>query len=214
MALVSAASGRERSRTPEHLRKKVISPRVKSSPFDSPELPLETDGRMDAVLQRLRHITMQEVDLPRLFDFGEIYGVLGTSADSVASAVYSLFAELFKGHGTQSQFVAANAYRYYSKFPIESATTCLSSARYRVISDKLKVDPHFVRFPRVTFKGGVAASLQENVFMLAGSSNKKSTILKLWRKTFQPLMFAVVVELNVQGFRAKGFEFKKCIRIS
>ena len=150
---------------------------------------------MDEVLKKLKHITVQERDLPRLFDFGEIYGVLGTTADSVASAVYSLFAELFKGYGTQSQFAAASAYRYYSKFPIESATTCLSSARYRVISDKLKVDPHFVRFPRiatmktlmpkasrVTFKGGVAASLQENVFMLAGSSNKKSTILKLWRK--------------------------------
>lgn len=45
MALVSAACDRERSRTPEHLRKKVISPRVKSSPFDSPERPFEADGR-------------------------------------------------------------------------------------------------------------------------------------------------------------------------
>lgn len=94
--------------------------------------------------------------------------------------------------------------------------------RYSVIGQKLKVDPHYIRFPRVaslkmllpkssrmTFANGISMAFQENIMMLGGASLKKSTILRMLRRILQeelrPLLRrAGLHQIAVEACRGQG----------
>ena len=202
------AGSPEFAATPENLVCKAVSPGPKTDPLDRVANPapirqaesiVATRGELRAFLAHKSDAEVLDDEcLRRIFNYDMVYAVLGSTKQTMENAVYSLFSLLFKNFGQPSQFGPRQAYRYYDKFPVESCTTVLSSARYNTISDKLRVDPHFLRFacvltmkmllPRdwcMEFDSGLRQGAKESVMMLGGTNMKKSTILKMLRRVLR-----------------------------
>ena len=191
--------------TPEALAVKGVSPGPKLDPLDRAAHPIP-DAPSEPVVERLTSLRnslldksddqmLEDSSLRLVFNYDAVYGVLGSTVSSMDSAVYALFSMMFKGFGTKDQFGAQDAYRFYEKFPVDACSTVLGTERCKTIAQKLRVDPHYVRFggvltfkmllPRawnMLFASGQRQSAKESVMMLGGTNMKKSTLLKFWRK--------------------------------
>ena len=88
------------------------------------------------------------------------------------------------------RFGYLQAYNLYKKFPVGSVTTRVSAKVFEHLGDIARVDPHFVRVPKVALQktllprrfvvkhGKFRKSMRENVMMIAGGGSKKSFLLK------------------------------------
>ena len=187
---------------------KAVSPGDKSDPFRKvPVPPVEVVPDPVAPMEQhlLRELAKLQLSpdwsdllwrddaLRVLFDYEAVYGTLGSTAESMETAVFELFSILFQNWGRESRFTYEDAYRYYKFFPVEACTTTLSSCRHTHLARLLRVDPHFIRFPKVAMQkswmprhwlmevGTFEVSSKENVLMVGGSALRKSTILKMLR---------------------------------
>lgn len=198
------SEGSDGEATPDALKQKSVSPGPKDDPLRRDRNPAP-QPEPDPVVRLGQHLRsqLQNVSddqvfedniLRQVFDYDAVYGILGSTAETMEAAVYAIFSRMFKNWSQEGAFRVEDAYRFYDKFPVSACATLLSAARYKTIAQKLCVDPHFVRFPRVQsmkmllphkwrvmFESTLTQGPLENVMMLGGTNMKKSTILKLWR---------------------------------
>jgi len=196
--------------TPDGLQRKDVSPGDKTCPYGAPaaqgpqaarriadpvvEVRADVKRHLDQLLDAdWSGVLQNDAALRVLFDYDAIYGILGSSPQSMESAVYSLFVQLFKDYRSSKRFSFPQAYKMYQKFPVEAITTRVSATAYRHLGDLLRVDPNFVRFPKIGFQkslmpadfvvrqGSHRKSMRENILMVAGGGLKKSYIIKMLR---------------------------------
>ena len=215
---------------------KAVSPGDKSNPFRKvPVRPVQVVPDPVGPMEQYSHQQLDSIglnhdwsDLLRrddalrvLFDYDAVYGTLGSTTESMEAAVYELFSMMFQNWGRERRFTYQDAYRCYKFFPVEACTTTLSSCRHTHLARVLRVDPHFIRFPKVAMQkswmprswlmevGTFEVSSKENVLMVGGSALRKSTILKMLRAIVrnkstnedQPGIDEVLTQL---GFKERG----------